>query len=112
MVRQCADGERWAGLWDFPRFESSADGPLFAQEELIEKVRQQSGVTVTPGPLLQTIKHGVTRYRITLDCFTASYSGGRTRSTKARPVRWLKTAELADLPLSATGRKIARLLSA
>ena len=110
LVRQCVDGERWAGLWDFPRFESTGDGPLFVGKELVEKVREQSGVTVTPGPLLRTIKHGVTRYRITLDCFTAAYAGGHPRSTKTRPVKWFPLEDLAELPLSTTGRKIAQLL--
>ena len=110
LVRQCVDGERWAGLWDFPRFASSGDGPLFVRDELVQKVREQAGVTVTPGPLLRTIKYGVTRYRITLDCFTADYAGGRTRSTKAKPMKWLRLEDLDVLPLSTTGRKIAKLL--
>ncbi len=31
LVRQCAVGERWAGLWDFPRFAVESQGPLFAR---------------------------------------------------------------------------------
>jgi A/G-specific adenine glycosylase len=57
------------------------------------------------------MKHGVTRYRITLDCYRASYVSGRVRSRKNSPVRWLTIAALATLPLSTTGRKIANLLS-
>ena len=110
LVRQCAAGQRWAGLWDFPRFELESEGPLFVRDELIAKVREQTGVKVQPGGLLQTIKHGVTRYRITLDCYEAGYVSGRVSSTPAKPVRWLPKKELADLPLSSTGRKIAKLL--
>ena len=63
--------ERWAGLWDFPRFPIEADGPLFAREEIVAKVAAQTGITCEPGALLNTMKHGVTRYRITLDCYQA-----------------------------------------
>jgi A/G-specific adenine glycosylase len=111
LLRQCAEGERWAGLWDFPRFALEAEGPLFVRDELIAKVRAQTGVAVQPAGLLKTLKHGVTRFRITLDCYEAHPAGGRVRSTVARPVRWTHRGELPELPLSVTGRKIARLIA-
>ncbi len=110
LLRQCAEGERWAGLWDFPRFELQGEGPLFVRDELIEKVHQQTGVEIEPAALLTTIKHGVTKYRITLDCYDARWASGRVKSTKAKPVRWCATNALVDVPLSTTGRKIARLV--
>jgi A/G-specific adenine glycosylase len=108
LLRQCTEGERWAGLWDFPRFEVENEGPLFAREEIIEKVRQQTGVTCALGELLTTLKHGVTRYRITLECYRAAYLSGRPDSKNGSSVRWLSTKELAELPLSTTGRKITQ----
>ncbi|MEQ8209957.1 MAG: A/G-specific adenine glycosylase [Lacipirellulaceae bacterium] len=110
LLRQCAEGERWAGLWDFPRFEVESEGPLFVQNELARKVSQQTGITIGNAQLLKTLKHGVTRFRITLDCFEADCNGGRVRSTKEKPVRWVSASELAELPLSVTGRKIAKML--
>jgi len=107
LLRQCASGERWAGLWDFPRFAVESEGPLFARDEIVAKVREQTGVTCAPGPLLKTIKHGVTRYRITLDCYQAEYVAGRAKSTNGTTVRWVSPSQLADYPLSTTGRRIA-----
>jgi A/G-specific adenine glycosylase len=69
-----------------------------------------TGVTCSPGSLLKTIKHGVTRYRITLECFEARYTSGRILSTAAAPVRWVALDDLAEYPLSTTGRKIASLI--
>lgn len=111
LVRQCGADERWAGLWDFPRFELESEGPLFVRDELVAKVKHQTGVTIKPGGLLKTLKHGVTRYRITLDCYEAAYSSGRVRSKPSQPVRWAKPADLAELPLSTTGRKLAKLIA-
>jgi A/G-specific adenine glycosylase len=111
LVRQCGAGERWAGLWDFPRFAIEAEGPLFIRDELAAKVRAQTGIEIDPGNLLTTLKHGVTRYRITLECYEAAPTGGRIRSTPDRPVRWLPQRELADLPLSVTGRKLSKLIA-
>jgi len=105
LMRQCGEDERWTGLWDFPRFALEAEGPLFARDEIINKVREQTGVKCLPGPLVKTIKHGVTRYRITLDCYRAEYVAGRTLNA-----RWIANSGLTDLPLSTTGRKLTRLL--
>jgi A/G-specific adenine glycosylase len=111
LMRECGQRERWAGLWDFPRFAVVAEGRLFAADELAEKVLRQTGIRCIPGPLLKTLKHGVTRFRITLDCYEAAYAGGRPRSAENTPVRWIKCDELESLPLSATGRKLAELVS-
>lgn len=110
LLRQRPKGERWEGMWDFPRFELASEGPLFVREELVAKVREQTGVAIEPGGLLHTLKHSVTRYRITLDCYAASAVGGRVCSTANRPVRWTPSAEVAALPLSVTARKIAALI--
>ncbi|MEM6329796.1 MAG: A/G-specific adenine glycosylase [Planctomycetota bacterium] len=111
LLRQCGEGERWAGLWDFPRFAIDSQGPLFARDEIAAKVRSMTGVDCVPGPLLRTLKHSVTRYRITLDCYEATHRAGGLRQTSKRPQRWLPPGELSTLPLSVTGRKIAASLT-
>ena len=110
LLRKCGEDERWAGLWDFPRFAVEGQGPLFARDELAEKVHEQSGIEIRPATHLKTIKHGVTRYRITLDCYTAQYASGRLHRNGSE-LRWTSQRELSELPLSSTGRKIAELVS-
>lgn len=105
LMRECGAGERWAGLWDFPRFAVEAEDPRAVQAEIVAKLRQQTGVTCGAPSLVKTIKHAVTRYRITLDCYHADDVAGR-----AQYARWFTKPDLADLPLSTTGRKITRLL--
>lgn len=105
LVRQCGVGERWAGLWDFPRFAlSSTDAnPI----ELRARTRELTGVDIEPGAELVVLKHGVTRFRITLRCHEATVR----RAPRSLPdsVRWVTRAELQTLPLSVTGRRIAGL---
>ncbi len=109
LVRRRTPDERWAGLWDFPRFEIDAANGIALRRMLTSAVANIAGVQIQPGPRLATIKHGVTRFRITLECFEAEYvdavSGGQNGDMK-----WLRPAELSDYPLSTTGRKIADLL--
>jgi A/G-specific adenine glycosylase len=106
LMRQCGPGERWAGLWDFPRFQVEAEGPLFAHDEIANKLRAQTGVECAPSAVLKTLRHGVTRFRVTLDCYAAEYLSGRVRPN----VRWTPLAKLPALPLNTTGRKIADLV--
>ncbi len=110
LLRRCGDNERWAGLWDFPRFELEASSPLFANREIAEKVVAQTGIACAPGALFKTLRHGVTRFRITLDCYEAAYLDGRVRSGTSAQVRWQTRSALQELPLSTTGRKIADLI--
>ena len=111
LLRQCRQDERWAGLWDFPRFAVESRGPLLARQEIAAKVASQTGISCAPGALLKTMKHGVTRYRITLDCYQAKYVAGRARTNKTALVRWLRVSDLSALPLNSTGRIIVNLIA-
>ncbi len=106
------EGERWAGLWDFPRFvrETANGSPVAA--ELQSKVHRQTAVAIGSPRPLATIRHTVTRFRITLDCFEADARGSSVRRRTPAETKWLRPAELADYPLSSTGRKLAKMIVA
>ncbi len=114
VLRRRQPGERWAGLWELPRFsvaadETNVDETDDAPADLEQAVLAQTGLNVRIGPLLATLKHGVTRFRITLICHEASWIAGCLPTDG--DVRWVKIAELDGYPLSATGRRICRLLA-
>ncbi len=109
LLRQRPTGERWAGLWDFLRFALSNRRGRALEQELCQNVRDQSGLTIDGLRHLATLKHGVTRFRITLDCYAAD-SGGAERRPASGTWRWVRPAELTNFPLSVTGRKLSRLL--
>lgn len=110
LVRQCQKGERWSGLWDFPRFTLTAKRDDRVRVELIDKVAELVAVDIEPGEHLKTIRHGVTRFRITLECFDATALAGSTKKQNGAPLKWLRPAELDDYPLSTTGRKLGQLV--
>ncbi|MDP6444288.1 MAG: A/G-specific adenine glycosylase [Pirellulaceae bacterium] len=106
LVRRNRPDERWAGLWDFPRFElpSLQSAP---KHDIESGVRNRIGATVTVRGKRATIRHGVTRFRITLDCYDADC---RRFPRATDETRWVTTAQLNELPLSVTGRKISDLI--
>ncbi len=104
-------GRRWAGLWDFPRFPVHAEHPPALRQEIIDNVRALTGTTVAPGEKIATLTHGVTRFRITLECHQAEYAAASKNGSEPLETQWVKLDELDDLPLSSTGRKLANLIS-
>jgi A/G-specific adenine glycosylase len=110
LAQRPPDANRWAGMWEFPHrelhtgetYEAAADrllGPL-------------TGLTADLGPELLTVRHGVTRFRITLVCLEAVYRGGRFRSEFYGRGKWLRPSELADYPVSVPQRELMQAVSA
>ncbi|HEX5104095.1 MAG TPA: A/G-specific adenine glycosylase [Pirellulaceae bacterium] len=113
LLRRCQEGERWAGLWDFPRFAINAIDDGNAAREVSRGVQGLLELRIASPTLLASFKHGVTRFRIALHCFEAELRADSQpirmrRGTKA--IRWVAVEQLTDYPLSVTGRKISHLL--
>jgi len=111
LMLRWPEGRRWAGLWDFPRFPIHAEQPAATGRELAENVQSLTGAKIAPGRHIHTLTHGVTRFRITLECYEAEYLS-RGKSASALETRWLLPKELEDYPLSSTGRKLAKWIHA
>ena len=79
-------------------------------EQIVAAVRTLTGYTVCLGARIKTIQHGETRYRITLDCYEATIKSTRQKRENQTPHRWVPMDELDGVPLSVTGRRIARHL--
>jgi A/G-specific adenine glycosylase len=108
LVRRCGEEERWSGLWDFPRVPVCHPPGKKRAAEITLQVAALTGHEIQLGWHFATIKHGVTRFRITLDCYEASCLGGQA---DGQNVRWVTRQELEHLPLSTTGREISRLVA-
>jgi len=111
LLHRIPDGRRWAGLWDFIRFtvddQAASESP--ERGEISARLTEASGLEAEIGPLLTEIRHSVTRYRIRLFCFQATYSSGETHHGSTH--RWVSPKQFTDYPLSVTGRKLADLLT-
>jgi A/G-specific adenine glycosylase len=109
LVQRPAEG-RWANLWEFPH-AALAEGET--HEETAQRVvRDLAGLQADVGAELLTVRHGITRYRITLVCFEAAYRSGTFRSTFYREAAWVRPAELPGYPVSVPQRRLARTLGA
>ena len=107
LLVQRPEGGRWERMWEFPH-QSTADGaaPHAAATALLGSLGIEAAIEST----LATIRHSVTRFRITMVCVSASYRRGKVGSSHYPTSAWVKLDELVDYPLSAPQRRVARLL--
>jgi A/G-specific adenine glycosylase len=118
LLQRRPPGGRWAGLWDFPRFEfcttgDDASSPAASSSRaarlwLQNTIRSDLSLNVIVGEEMATLKHSVTRFRITLRCFHAEHRQGAA-TDNGTELRWVSPADLGEFPLSTTGRKLATL---
>ncbi len=135
LLRRRTEEERWAGMWDFVRFEIdeaellqlpfTALEPraktklgnarnLFASaadalpETIQRKVLEQVGVGLGRVIAATEFTYSVTRYRVRLMSFLCDIASAR--GSKMKDAQWFSAAKLAELPLSRTGRQVVEWL--
>lgn len=111
FIRRRGAQERWAGLWDFPRFacEPGEQNDARHTQLVTTHLRNEYGLAVAQVEPSMQIKHSVTRYRIDLRCYTAQLCGEANPPLHAEQA-WVERDSLTDRPMSVTGRKFAQQL--
>jgi A/G-specific adenine glycosylase len=136
LLRRRTDGERWAGMWDFVRFEvdeseldllpfaglrnrrhnnGTSERNLFTAtatvlpETIRRRVYDQAGTKVSHVTAATEFMYSVTRYRVCLMSFLCD--GTTAGSSKVDGTQWFTAEEMTELPLSKTGRLVAQWLT-
>jgi A/G-specific adenine glycosylase len=102
LVRQRSAGVLNAHLWEFPNAEidnGATDVNEVASGVLRARLRSLRRLT--------TVKHSITRYRISLEAYL--FTGGRIFE-RSKDARWLALAELEKLPFTSAHRKVLAAL--
>jgi A/G-specific adenine glycosylase len=107
LVQRPPTASRWANMWEFPH-GPLADGQT--HEEAATRLAREMGLEVQMGPELLTLRHGVTRFRITMACFEAEYTAGEFSSEYFQQGLWVPPSRLAEYPVSAPQRRLAKTL--
>ncbi len=120
LVRQRPAGTLNAHLWEFPNVEvaatngrastsARADGRQMASREQSKAAIRQGGVfhPIAVNPIC-TIKHAITRNRITLTAYRARYTPGNPKPED----QWFTLPQLRGLAFTAAHKRILAHLSA
>ena len=109
LCRRPADAGRWQNMWEVPHApRADREG---VSEAAVRVAKELTGFEVEAGAEVVTIRHGVTRYAITLACVEAALAGGAFAPGAYAEARWVTPAELAAFPVSAPQRKLMTTLA-
>jgi A/G-specific adenine glycosylase len=109
LLRRCTEGERWAGLWDFPRVrfpKSRLRRPNLSQVASV--IQESFGIEIYNCQYLGTLRHAVMHYLITLHAFDATMETTQWRPEEGCNLSWVAIDKLAELPMSSTGRLVTQ----
>jgi A/G-specific adenine glycosylase len=109
LAQRPANAARWASMWEFPHGEVT-DGETHEQAAA-RLARELTGLGVRLGAELTTIRHGVTRFSITMVCFEAEAEAGGFASTFYERGVWSEPGRLGEYPVSSPQRRLAKLLA-
>ena len=108
LLRRCAPDERWAGLWDFPRFDvTQCNSNASELKSVAAQFQERFGKSVLVGKKIHELKHAVTRYRITLKCYEAEIDSsmrGKLRSEVEST--WVDPTKQSELALNSSGKRL------
>ncbi len=100
LVRQRPAGIVNSHLWEFPNVEVNGANPK--AKDIFESQFGFAPAELSP---LATVKHSITRYRITLEAFTAGLKRLPPKSTGV----WQTPAQMGQLAFAAAHKKLATL---
>ena len=104
LVRQRPSGVVNGHLWEFPNVETSPTASDRATRQALESELRSTLVDWTP---FMTVKHSITRYRITLEVFRGTEPDG---AACADGGEWFHTTKLRQLPFTSAHRKVLEKL--
>jgi A/G-specific adenine glycosylase len=112
LIVQRGPGRLWERFWEFPTIHRSGADPAgrsFGEPvDLAEGVRRLTGVRVTVGPILRTLRYSVTKHRVELEAHEAvGLSDDLSPGPGLAQATWESPENLANYPFGSAGRRLS-----
>jgi adenine-specific DNA glycosylase len=95
-------------LWEFPNVEIETSGAEEISQRRLMSAATELGFEPAGLEKFVTIKHTITRYRITLEAYRGEVKRGAEKSETGG--RWLTLGELGKLAFTSAHRRILTML--
>ena len=107
LLVQRPDGGRWAKMWEFPHHPIEWMESHGASAQRLLAALEIDGNVVDE---IATIRHSVTRFRITMTCLEVEHRQGSLNAERYPNAAWVRVEDLHAYPLSTPQRRLARRL--
>ncbi len=97
----------WAGLWEFPG--GTVESGETPEQAVVREFMEETGLRVAVTGRLAVVRHGYTRYRVALHCFSLRDADGEAPQPAlhaAQEGRWAALPDLDGLAFPAGHRKL------
>ena len=96
------------GLWEFPGGKVEA-GESHATA-LTREVREELGITVSPGGLIAAVDHAYSHFRVTLNVYACTQTSGKVRPNAHDELKWVRPSDFEKLAFPKANHKFMHLL--
>ncbi len=100
------EGKWLKGFWDFPQMEHDKSR---AAMQVIAEMSGQMGITVGKLQWIGSLRHGITRHRITFDVYLSRLDPRENPAPEQKTWRWVPWNRLDQFPLGVATRQMAQL---
>lgn len=106
LVKRPEQG-RWANMWEFPHHPLEW---MESYESAANRLMERLGIEGKIDSEIATIRHSVTRFRITMVCLAVAHRQGAIRAGEHAEAIWVRPGDLHTYPLSVPQRRLARIV--
>jgi A/G-specific adenine glycosylase len=99
-----------ANLWEFPGGKCEASESLVAC--VAREIHEETGLTVSVGAKIVTVKHAYTHFKITLHAFECQYVSGEALPKASQEIRWITIDALDTYAFPKANLKVIAALKA
>lgn len=108
LITRRREGALLGGLWEFPGGKIRAEET--PQEACVREIREETGLNVRVDHFVTRVRHAYSHFRVEIDVFRCSCTGGRIRLSGPVDYRWILLEETSQYAFPTANRKFIPLL--
>jgi len=108
LITQRHQGAHLGGLWEFPGGKREANETF--EECLVRELREELGIEVEVGEVLESITHSYPEKTVLLKFFRCRWKLNEPRAIDCHDLKWVTSSELRDYEFPAADARLLQML--
>ncbi|HWD90808.1 MAG TPA: 8-oxo-dGTP diphosphatase MutT [Verrucomicrobiae bacterium] len=108
LITQRHTGAHLGGLWEFPG--GKRDGDETFEQCLVRELREELGIEVEVGEVLESLTHAYPEKTVVLKFFRCGWRQNEPRAIDCHDLKWVSAAELRDYEFPAADARLLQML--